>query len=352
DCILDDEVQESCRNDKICTYPIWIRPFYDLLNREKGTYKVIVVDGKEKETYRLEELGLELAKDYTDAKGYHRYISIPKGLDPILGYNFTISADKELPGFVRFGDDSAEKTVVVLGGSTSDATFEPYKSWSELLYEKLIQSGVNANVYCGACAGYNSSQELNKLIRDVIPLKPDIIVSYSGYNDAFVKEPVKENYIKYPYYMYHQIDLMDSLTGYKNASNSNYEIKDKYILGIDHGTDRWEQYINNVRAAHAVAEAFNIRYFCFLQPCLIEKRKKWSLQEKEVYLNSGKTDFYFRTINDFYIKAVNYKAPFFHNITNLFDSAGDVYLDECHVNEKGNEIIAEYIGTFIKDYFI
>ena len=38
---------------------------------------------------------------------------------------------------------------------------------------------------------------------------------------------------------------------------------------------------------------------------------------------------------------------YIEDITTLFDNVGDVYLDRCHVVEKGNEIIAQFIFDYL-----
>lgn len=110
-------------------------------------------------------------------------------LDTNLGHNFL--ADSKYPGIMVYGDDTAEDfKIAVLGGSTTDGKFTFFKSWPELMYEELgNQNFKNVTVYNGGVSGYASGQELLKLIRDMIPLKPDMVIVYDGFNDLNYRNP-------------------------------------------------------------------------------------------------------------------------------------------------------------------
>lgn len=52
----------------------------------------------------------------------------------------------------------------------------------------LNRKGCSNVVICGGVAGYRSSEELFKLIRDGFDFKPDIVLNYSGFNDLYLQE--------------------------------------------------------------------------------------------------------------------------------------------------------------------
>lgn len=345
--IIDDEI-EAKETSNICFYPIQIFPIYELLNMERNTYIVIVTDVCMDHIEKLQHMGLKDAVDYTDAKSFHQFLSIDKCLDPILGYTYDVSSDNLLPGFVVFGNPNATRRIFIVGGSATDSSFDPRVSWPEYLYRLYRENNEDVVVYCGACAGYNSSQEMNKVLRDIVPLNPNIVISYSGYNDAFIKEPEKDNYIDYPYYMYFQIDMMDSLSQYVDVGNNNYKITQGYRLGTPNTLSRCEQYLNNIRSMYAISQEFEFDYLCFLQPCLVEKKDRWTKKEKNLFYNSNKTEKYCSRISEFYYEAKKFKTDYFINAVNVLDdisSTEEVFLDECHLNSRGNMEIA----CFVKD---
>lgn len=140
--------------------------------------------------------------------------------DPTMGYahdyleldkKLSTAGKKIIPGFVKYGDESGDSTqvrVVVLGGSTSDGTLMPY-SWPEDLYQIMKDNRYNSVVYNGGVGGFSSSQELLKLIRDVIQLKPDIVISLDGINDISCIHSIQD----YPYINPYQQFVFEYLAG-------------------------------------------------------------------------------------------------------------------------------------------
>jgi len=109
-------------------------------------------------------------------------------LDPHLGYAHDHATDDGLgdvggvPGFAVYGDPDAPDAlrIVALGGSTTDP-LDP-GNWPRALQRLLANQGVPAVVFNGGVSGYSSNQELLKLIRDALPLEPDLVLSLSGIN--------------------------------------------------------------------------------------------------------------------------------------------------------------------------
>ncbi len=57
-------------------------------------------------------------------------------------------------------------------------------NWTEWLEIILREKSYSVEVLAGGIQGYASSQELLKLIQDVLILRPDLVISFSGINDA------------------------------------------------------------------------------------------------------------------------------------------------------------------------
>jgi hypothetical protein len=57
------------------------------------------------------------------------------------------------------------------------------------------------------------------------------------------------------------------------------------------------------------------------------------------YVRSFFLDVYQRLGADSLLRA----NPHFHNLSDIFDGAGPVYLDFCHISEHGNMIVARRV---------
>lgn len=289
---------------------------------------------------KLAELGLTYFKDYIYSM-HATDITIKRKnvLDVNLGHNY--QSQGKYPGFVVYGSDNEKDyKIVILGGSTTDSLVYPVKSWPQLLYEKSVEG--NLTIYNGGVYGYNSGQEVLKLIRDVLVLKPDMILVYDGFNDMYCSD-------KYPY----EFNYLGMIFKYASAHmemNENYidENKDIVCRGIASHNERFDNWLANIRTMYAIASERNIRFFCFCQPMLCSKKGK-TMQEKNMLLSSPGEQIDFQVNRSFRkcMENMTQKPSYIYDLSGIFDYEPDVYMDICHVWEKGNRIIAQEIGKVI-----
>ncbi len=338
-----DEIDEK---DRLRELDIDIKPLYSVLD-ETEYYKVIIPSAKDmKCRKKMEELGLKVRQEYNFFDDYRMMIPRSSILDPNLGFSFRVNGG-EIPGFVCFGEKNDYK-IVTLGGSTTDAARFPFKSWSQILYEKLEAAGIELCVICGGCIGYQTSQELVKLIRDVLPIKPDLLIDYSGYNDGLISRGITANPFLHQYQidLFHEIAISDKCVRYGEQyldedNSPSYGVKSNWTV--------WDQYINNIKIMKGVCAIFGIRFFSFLQPWLATK-SVYSKQEREMIFNYPDicSDRYYEGLLRFYDNKDKIDVSCMTDLTHIFDDHQDVYIDRVHVNEKGNAIIADKIIEAIK----
>jgi len=314
---------------------------YDLLYEERV---YILIDGENllPITKQLEDMGLVFGKDYNFLNAYRGDIFYKQrmGLDINLGY--TKFDESKYPGFCVFGENNKKDLrIVTLGGSTTDATLYPFKSWSELLYNKMHKAGMNVTVFCGGVNGYQVSQELIKLIRDGIPLKPDIVISYSGLNNLDVEED-------YPFYQSYQSQLFECLMK-RQPMNAFNGFKRENLLskGIKSEETLFAYWMRMQKYMKACCREENIKYLGILQPNMLNK-KTYSLYEHEISVNFE----WCQGINTIrhsheFRKNICAKESGLYDFSDLFDNERDVYIDGGHVWEHGNEMIADKILRLI-----
>lgn len=106
-------------------------------------------------------------------------------IDPLLGWDignrkgYSVSNGHLL---LQPSNNSAHPFVVYIsGGSTTDLLYDSL-NWPALLLQKINQNQLPIQIQLASVAGYNSGQELLKLIR-FNRNKPDLHISYSGANE-------------------------------------------------------------------------------------------------------------------------------------------------------------------------
>lgn len=256
--------------------------------------------------------------------------------DALLG----LTRSTDLQGFVTFENQSnmdKKYTIVTLGGSTTDPTLCNLKSWSEFLYEQLQSIGINARVICGGIASYTVTQELLKLIRDVVTLVPDLVISYSGINDASELYYCEKSF----YTLQYQDKLLEKCIENNMVRNElqSEEIIDKVTYGIDMGEKSTVQHwLDSERMMHAVCDEFNIKFVGFLQPYV---KNWWNDKDR---LKNRKIDTFYSDARR-YLKQNNYSWLF--DLSEIFESEENVFFDGCHVYEKGNQMIVRHMLPYI-----
>lgn len=177
----------------------------------------------------------------------------------------------------------------------------------------------------------------------MIPLKPDMIIVYDGFNDLNYGNP-------YPLTSGYLGKVFQ--VAKENIENDNDE--DMFIgeisicQGIEIKKDIFAAWLSNIRMMHAIAKEWNISFYSFCQPVLDSKTGKTDI-EKSMLL-SAYSPTITNLINGAFRKRICQTSElpvYIHDLSHIFDMEVDVYKDYCHVWEKGNQIIAREITKTI-----
>lgn len=280
----------------------------------------------------FEKIGMEYLIDFAFSDGYEvgRYTTREMRYDINLGYTYLKNC--KYPGIQVYGDEkNAKYKIVCIGNSTTDGYIFPIKSWPEFLWE------IAGNEYCiynAGCEGYNVVQDFMKLIRDMLGFSPDMIIEVSGMNETWWNEsyPFQFNYLKEIY------------------SQSDYI----YRGGVE-SEDFWHQWIFSIAMMKEACRLKNVQYHAFLQPMLAGKSNRNTDEESRLlsWFNIlqpkrfAKQESFGRNIDELKKRDIEEQYCFLHNLTGVFDEVHDVYIDECHVTEEGNNIIAKKIWEIV-----
>jgi|GEM_PF-1366721 len=325
--------------------------------------------------------------------------------DPLLGYAHSKCTDnniKQISSFVIY-DSKLEKDItpikiVTLGGSTTDPILYLDDSrigsdnWPKLLRDRCEAKQLACVIFNGGSGGFSSSQELLKLIRDVQPLKPDLVVSLNGINEWHFGEA---RVGRYPYLSKYQQNfaLQFVTNGQSSRLNSDYKgnllnrfmpnfrkVIDSYSIqnigkAIDDSSAQtsaipwtsetsevrevfdslnlnfgsaydfkpWDIWYRNVKLMHSISNTLGIKYYVFLQPTMGVGHYEYSAQD--LAMKEERNDVYYSSMNELY-KQLQLKCSnldFCIDLSNVFQGQSNLYMDPRHPNAEGNGVQAKAI---------
>ena len=304
--------------------------------------------------YEKPSIGYFYKVNYFEVDGCQEMIS-----HPFYGYvhnnnsNCNIREGFSKGPFVYYnGFNPDNRSILVLGGSTTDGYFQHVSdgyTWPYFLQKLINEKKINYNVINGGTGGYNSDQELLKLIIDAknINSKIDYVISLNGINDIEnYKHLNKKLTNKIHYFDKKLIDMFNekiyidqklskfrflpniihTISYYKNKRidlNSDFLISsfdEEYI-----STPASESWLFNVNAMNLVTKVIDANYKVFLQPTMgingqIPTNEK--TLDYKIY-NEQMTDEYYKEINDHYDKLKKYCGQL------NFATSSEVTLKHC-----------------------
>jgi hypothetical protein len=298
-------------------------------------------------------------EDVLDTRTWYGY------LDPTLGHSQvpTEFGDvDQIPGFVIYGPRDAIDClrVAVLGGSTTDPLTKD--NWVSLLHEGFRKEGIPVQLLNGGVGGYSSSQELFKLIRDVMPLDVDLVVSLNGVNDLNFVHAVRGHPLLNPYEKRVMSSVIEAsrpdpliLPNLATLIKSFGEDKEQRIAGMNLGpvvdstdVEQWEL---NGRMMHAIAAQGGVEYLCFLQPIMGFGEYTMAAQDQamldkaqKAYRDVSRQD-YLAGVRAFYDPAKERaaKLPHCEDLTDLFRDVPAAYVDARHQSGAGRGALADAV---------
>jgi len=274
----------------------------------------------------------------------------------------------------KFPKPKGEFRIIVLGGSAAFMGNPPVPRLIQYQFEK--KGCYDVKVYNFAVVSSVTSMELARMVFDVVNHDPDLVISYSGFNDIdlpFESDPRPG--FPFNYAVYENNPLLESdiksypaLTLFLYGSNLMRYFFPRYFVNkfVDmealreksgYCSEPWEEeiadiYIDNMLKSHKIAKAFGADFMCFLQPALYFK-KNFSDKEKE-YIDVARQKNALR-IKDLILKKIageQQQSFLFYDLTGMFDNNPEsIFTDRVHVYYRFRPVIAKKIYAAIMDYF-
>jgi len=287
--------------------------------------------------------------------------------------------------------------VVMLGGSCAmglGAT-DNSKTISAVLEKKLGQgTSSKISVINAGCGGYNSWDEMIYFLTEIILKKPQIVVSFTGLND-FVAEYFGSKYyderipntsrslediaeaIKFKNYKLSFLELLSHkfkqkkfykkiLNIYRGAKGDVKLNEQNFVWGLENIKKKYDPKVvslfwKNQISILGACKAHNIKCHLYIQPCYFWNKKKTLTSEEKNGINFDRKlfkehyeDTCKKYYNDFLNETKNYlnnydqKDNFFESLVDIFDNLDEqCYIDNCHLSNTGQEIVANKISQNI-----
>lgn len=320
-----------------------------LEDKEKIYIIVFVMKGHGEIYQKLIDMGFEFEKDFYigGVAGYYADFDVA---DAMLAYNRYYGETLGFKIYGNIGDENGYR-IMVLGGSTSDTDVGNNKSWPEQLYERLKVDYSNLILINGAMGGYASNLEFLKLIRDGLYYRPDMILTFDGFNDINFSCVCKNFPTLHPYGK----KVLDKIEkkGDFGVDTLGLRSPSRLVYGIEQEDKAdYEIYINNLRMIHAVADEFDMIHIGFLQPMILTG--KTIIDERSIeFVDALKREY--KHILDGMCMFKKNVAPwverqgYMHDLTSIFDNKSHMYYDICHATDEGNAVIAEHVETYVRE---
>jgi len=275
------------------------------------------------------------------------------------------------PSFVS----SSDPLVFIFGGSTIWGTGARDEfTIPSFISKQLSEKNLPCRIVNMGESAYVSTQQIIALVRQLQQNNvPDVVVFYDGFNDTWSayqqgvpgipqneeNRKAEFNALKWPMRLFIRLlaEQVDNLAVVQvcrgmhrrlfqeRAPNSRGDGCSKSLME-QHGylaENVIDTYRANIDILNALSNYYGFQVLCYWQPTLFTKRRLAS-QEKQIkntltQRNPKMEKFYANVY-----KLMRERSSAFsnwQNIESIFDNyTFDLYIDECHVDEKGNEIVA------------
>ena len=317
------------------------------------------------------------ARDIRRPRPYIMFKGAPYGKawkksSPKTGIQDNVLNELGYPGDVPVMPKPAgEYRVIVLGGSTAFMGNPPIPRLIQYQFEKKQCPAVK--VYNFSVVSSVTSMELARLVYEAVNYSPDLIISYSGFNDIdepFVADP-RPGY-PFNYFVYESNPILDSevrdyplipLIAY--GSNllrvffpgyflNHFADLDSLRRQAGYQTPEWRQaiadnYIENMRKSYQISRAFGAEFLAFFQPALYFKEQVTA--EEQPHIEAERRDSARELRQLILDKARDTRMTdqgYFINLSDFFAGyPGTVFVDRVHLDYQYRPDVAVEIYQHI-----
>jgi hypothetical protein len=231
------------------------------------------------------------------------------------------------------------------GASSNETTIGGYLE--AYLNEALRHRGVRCEVITAAAGAWSSTHERILIENRLVDLEPDIVISFSGHNDAFWSV-LGRNLL---WFRAFQDDYFLVLLNAVMAANRGEEFPNQDLgSGVPVSpAQAAERLARNVACSHYVLATVGADYVFALQP-LLELSQKARTPREQLVADAVGFQAWFIQMPEYYqefrrsLQALEQPGFSFVDTTSCFDACGgniDIFIDTAHFGDRGNDLIAQ-----------
>jgi hypothetical protein len=231
------------------------------------------------------------------------------------------------------------------GASSNETTIAGYLE--AYLNEALRLRGVRCEVITAAAGAWSSTHERIWIENRLVDLEPDIVISFSGHNDAFWSV-LGRNLLCFRAF---QDDYFLVLLNAVLAANRAEEFPNQDPgAGVPvNPTQAAERLARNVACGHYVLATVGADFVFALQP-LLELSQKIRTPREERIAKAVGFHAWFIQMQDYYqefrrsLRALEKPGFSFVDATTSFDACDgnvDIFIDTAHFGDRGNDLVAQ-----------
>lgn len=327
-------------------------------------------------TFGVSERGVERSLNMREINPHFNAVLWPseeyiKRTDSLERQGYLIRTDKF--GFIENGNEinfseEKSKSIIFLGGSTTEQLYVPEKSrWPSIL-ERNLNKIDQENSYIirnGGLSGNNSMHSNLNLIAKALPLSPDFVVLMHNINDlgllrltgSYWQAPEKLSLIQIDehksaiFLMSRQIKdflMPNSYNLIKNillqSNNDDFlEYRNLDIVGIELIEDQFRRSLNtfiDVSIAWGTEPILMTQFNRINLEDELFNKTSFSVINKEEYVES-----YIR-LNDVIREVSVSRNVDLIDLANLIPSSSNYMYDPVHLNENGSKLAAEILTDY------
>lgn len=253
--------------------------------------------------------------------------------------------------------DESEIRIFMMGGSTiwGTGSRDSFTIPSQLS-KYLCNENISAEVINYGESGYTNTQEMIKFMLELREGNiPDILIFYDGVNEVFsafqnktAGYPQNLSHRRTEYGLRNEFNIIKPLLSKTNTGKILQKISDRIKLNNDN-IDSLEYiekeiadiYIENIELIQTWADRYDITVFFFWQPTVFTKKKLTKSEMSIIARENKDLKKLFQNTYD-YVRLYEGLPANFTNLDSCLNNTSEgLYIDFCHVTEKGNRFIAE-----------